>query len=54
VLSVGLLTTMGSVMVLWLAARVVPDGDGDTVADAVELLKVALAVGMSRWAASFS
>jgi hypothetical protein len=44
----------GSGAVLWLAAHVlthVPDGDVP-MADVVDLLKVALAAGLSKWAAS--
>ena len=50
------LTTIGtSSGILWLAAHLLPHaaGRGDhepPVADAVELLKVALAAGLSKWA----
>ena len=53
---VVVLTTIGaSSGILWLTAHLLPHatGRGDhepPVADAVELLKVALAVGMSKWA----
>jgi hypothetical protein len=49
-------TTVGtSGGILWLAAHLLPHGTGrgdhePPVADAVELLKVALAVGLSKWA----
>jgi hypothetical protein len=45
---------IGSGAVLWLAAHVltrVPE-DEPPMADVVELLKVALAVGLSKWAAA--
>jgi hypothetical protein len=48
-------TTVGaSSGILWMAAHLLPHavarGDDDPpVADAVELLKVALAVGLSKW-----
>ena len=54
VLGLGLATVCGSGAVLWLAAHVltqVPDGDVP-MADVVDLLKVALAAGLSKWAAS--
>ena len=54
VLGLGLATVCGSGVVLWLAAHVlthVPDGDVP-MADVVDLLKVALAAGLSKWAAS--
>ena len=50
------LTTLGaSGGVLWLATHLlpqtIPGGDAEPpVADAVELLKVALAAGLSKWA----
>jgi hypothetical protein len=59
VLGAGLvvvLTTVGaSSGILWLTAHLLPHaacrGDHEPpVADAVELLKVALAVGLSKWA----
>jgi hypothetical protein len=49
------LTTLGaSGGVLWLAAHLLPHGnprggDEPPMADVVELLKVALTVGLSRW-----
>ena len=47
-------TTGASGTVLWLAAHLLPHATGrghhePPVADAVELLKVALVVGMSKW-----
>jgi hypothetical protein len=55
VLVVTLTTVGASGGVLWLATHLLPQslpgGDGEPpVADAVELLKVALAVGLSKWA----
>ena len=50
------MTTVGaSGTILWLAAHLLPHAAGrdhhePPVADAVELLKVALAVRMSKWA----
>ena len=53
------LTTVGaSTGVLWLAAHLLPhavppvDGEEAPMADVVEILKVALAVGLSRWTGS--
>jgi hypothetical protein len=50
------LTTIGaSAGVLWLATHLLPhavppaDGEEAPMADVVEILKVALAVGLSRW-----
>jgi hypothetical protein len=54
-LGLGLVTMIGSSAVLWLAADVltrVPTHDDPPMADVVELLKVALAVGLSKWAAA--
>jgi hypothetical protein len=54
VLGLGLATVCGSGAVLWLAVHVltrVPEGDVP-MADVVDLLKVALAAGLSKWAAS--
>jgi hypothetical protein len=54
VLGLCLTTAIGSCAVLWLAVHVV-DGvseDGLPLADGVELLKVALAAGLSKWAAA--
>jgi hypothetical protein len=53
---VVLLTTVGaSSGILWITAHLLPHATGRSdheppVADAVELLKVALAVGLSKWA----
>ena len=57
VLVVTLTTAGASGGVLWLAAHLllhtVPaDGEEAHVADVVEILKVALAVGLSRWTGS--
>jgi hypothetical protein len=55
---VVVLTTIGaSGAILWLAAHLLPHAgprgdDEPPVADVVELLKVALAVGLSKWAQS--
>jgi hypothetical protein len=45
---------IGSCAVLWLAVHVLTDvsDDGLPLADGVELLKVALAAGLSKWAAA--
>ena len=54
-LGLGLVTMIGSAAVLWLAADVlthVPAQDEPPMADVVELMKVALAVGLSKWAAA--
>ncbi len=54
VLGLGLATVCGSCAVLWLAASVltrVPGGDVP-MADVVDLFKVALAAGLSKWVAS--
>jgi hypothetical protein len=54
-LGLGLATMIGSAAVLWLAADVltrVPAQDEPPMADVVELMKVALAVGLSKWAAA--
>ena len=54
-LGLGLVTMIGSAAVLWLAADVltrVPAHDEPPMADVVELMKVALAVGLSTWAAA--
>ena len=54
-LGLGLVTMIGSAAVLWLAADVltrVPAHDEPPMADVVELMKVALAVGLSKWAAA--
>ena len=54
-LGLGLVTMLGSAAVLWLAADVltrVPAHDEPPMADIVELMKVALAVGLSKWAAA--
>jgi hypothetical protein len=55
---VVVLTTVGaSGGVVWLAAHLLPHvmprvDDGTPMADVVELAKVALAVGLSRWVGS--
>ena len=54
VLVVALTTVGASGGVLWLAAHLLPhvvaaDGEDAPMADVVEILKVALAVGLSRW-----
>jgi hypothetical protein len=55
---VVVLTTVGaSGGVLWLAAHLLPHlmargDDGTPMADVVELAKVALAVGLSKWVTS--
>jgi hypothetical protein len=54
VLALSAATVIGSCAVLWLAVHVL-DGvseDGLPLADGVELLKVALAAGLSKWAAA--
>ena len=57
---VVLVTTVGaSGTILWLAVHLLPRAAGrghhaPPVADAVELLKVALAVGMPTWAQAVS
>ena len=54
-LGLGLVPMIGSAGVLWLAADVltrVPAHDEPPMADVVELMKVALAVGLSKWAAA--
>jgi hypothetical protein len=51
-LGVSLFVAVGSCAVLWLAVHLltgVPE-DGRPLADGAELLKIALAVGLSEWA----
>ena len=55
-LGLGFVTMLGSAGVLWLAAAhaapSVRAHDEPPMADVVELIKVALAVGLSKWAAA--
>ena len=53
-LGLALVTAVGSCGVLWLAAHVLTDVATDDLplVDGVDLLKVALSVGLSKWAAA--
>ncbi len=53
-LGVCLTTAAGSCAVLWLASHVLAGVSADDLplADVTELLKVALAVGLSKWTAA--
>ena len=53
-LGLGLVSTIGSCAVLWLAAHLLTGapGDGRPLMEGVDLLKVALSVGLSEWTAA--
>ena len=54
VLGLCLATALGSGAVVWLAVHVLTGAseDGRPLVDGVELLKVVLAAGLSKWAAA--
>ena len=53
-LGLGLVSTIGSCAVLWLAVHLLTGapGDGRPLVEGVDLLKVALSVGLSKWTAA--